>query len=152
MPGIEQIKHPSNVKQRRRKGYGQGSGLGRTCGRGQKGYGSRSGNTEKPRFEGGQQPLVRHLPKLGGFKQHSKIYYHAVNLGDLARVPAGSNVDVLTLESEGLLPKRLRGLKVKLLAGGAAGDFNVKLNVKLHAYSSKAREIIERAGGTCEVM
>jgi len=48
MPGIEQIKHPSNIRGRKRKGYGQGSGLGKTAGRGQKGYGSRSGNTEKP--------------------------------------------------------------------------------------------------------
>jgi len=152
MAGIEQIKHPSNTAKRRRKGYGLGSGLGRTCGRGQKGYGSRSGNTEKPRFEGGQQPLVRHLPKLGGFKHHSRISYYSVNLGALADVASGSNVDVFLLDGLGLLPKKVRGMKVKLLAGGVSGELSTKLNVKLHAYSSKARELVERAGGTCEVI
>ena len=152
MAGIEQIKHPSNIRKRRRKGYGQGSGLGRTCGRGQKGYGSRSGNTEKPRFEGGQQPLVRHIPKLGGFKQHSHVTYYSVNLGALSDAPAGTDVDVYYLDSNGLLPKKVRGLKVKLLAGGVSADFGTKLNVRLHAFSSKARELIERAGGTCEVI
>jgi large subunit ribosomal protein L15 len=152
MPGIEQIKHPSNVKQRKRKGYGQGSGLGRTAGRGQKGYGSRSGNTEKPRFEGGQQPLVRHIPKLGGFKHHNRVSYYPINLASLAELNTGTDVDVYVLDGLGLLPKKVRGMKVKLLAGGVSGDFGKKLNVKLHAYSSKAREIIERAGGTCEVI
>jgi large subunit ribosomal protein L15 len=151
MPGIIPIKHPSNKKRTTRKGYGLGSGKGRTCGRGTKGAGSRSGNTETPRFEGGQQPLVRHLPKLGGFKHHSKPFFHPVNLGDLGGIPDGGTVDLLTLEGQGLLPKRLRGVKVKLLAGGASGELGKKINCKLDAYSNKAREIIERAGGTCEV-
>src|SRR4051812_9939272 len=152
MPGIEQIKHPSNVKQRKRKGYGQGSGLGKTAGRGTKGYGSRSGNTEKPRFEGGQQPLVRHIPKLGGFKHHNRIEYYPINLASLSEVKSGTAVDVFTLDDLGLLPKKVRGMKVKLLAGGVSAEFAATLNVKLHAYSSKARELIERAGGTCEVI
>lgn len=152
MPIIEQIKHPSNVKRRRRKGYGQGSGLGRTAGRGQKGATSRSGNTENPRHEGGQQPLVRHLPKLGGFKHHSKVEYYPINISALAGLKSGADVDVFTLDGLGLLPKKVRGMKVKLLAGGAGADFAPKLNVKLHAFSSKARELIERAGGTCEVL
>jgi large subunit ribosomal protein L15 len=152
MPGIEQIKHPSNIRGRKRKGYGQGSGLGKTAGRGQKGYGSRSGNTEKPRFEGGQQPLVRHIPKLGGFKHHNRIEYYPINLSSLSEVKSGTDVDVFVLDGLGLLPKKVRGMRVKLLAGGVTGEFGTKLNIKLHAFSSKAREIIERAGGTCEVL
>jgi large subunit ribosomal protein L15 len=152
MGNYESFKHPSNVAERKRKGRGIAAGQGKTAGRGTKGYGSRSGNTEKPRFEGGQQPLVRHLPKLGGFKRHSKVVYHAVNLGDLADLKAGTQVDLLLMDSRGLLPKRVRGLKVKLLGGGVEGGFKTKLNFKLDAYSNKVRAIVEGAGGTCEVV
>jgi len=67
-------------------------------------------------------------------------------------VKSGTDVDVFVLDGLGLLPKKVRGMRVKLLAGGVTGEFGTKLNIKLHAFSSKAREIIERAGGTCEVL
>jgi large subunit ribosomal protein L15 len=149
MTSIEQIKHPSNEGVRKRKGRGVGSGNGKTAGRGQKGAGSRSGNMEKARFEGGQQPLVRHLPKLGGFKHHRKPVYHPVNLDRLKDVPAGTTVDLQFLESRSLLPKKLRGLRVKLLG---SGGIDRKLNFQVHAYSNKARAAVEAAGGTCEVL
>jgi large subunit ribosomal protein L15 len=148
MARIEQIKHPSNTGTRKRRGRGVGSGNGKTAGRGQKGAGSRSGNTETPRFEGGQQPLVRHLPKLGGFKHHLKPTFHPVNLERFAEVPEGTTIDLQYLESMSLLPKKLRGLRVKLLGNGAGR----KLNFQLHAYSHKAREAVEQAGGSCEVL
>ena len=147
MAGIVQIKHPSNKAKPKRKGYGIGSGLGKTAGRGYKGAGSRSGNTETPRFEGGQQPLVRHLPKFNGFTNHSKIIYHPVNLEDLKDLEDGTVVDLVLLETKSLLPKKLRRLKVKLLGGGGVGK---KLHFKLHAYSNKARALVEAAGGSCE--
>ena len=149
MAVIEINQHPSNVAERKRIGRGIAAGQGKTSGRGHKGYGSRSGNGQKPRFEGGQQPMVRHLPKLGGFKNHRKIYYHAVNLRDLAEAEAGTTIDLLYLESKSLLPKKLRGLAVKLLGDGGVDK---KLHFKLHAFSHKAKEAVEKAGGTCEVI
>jgi len=147
MAEIVQIKHPSNKAKPKRKGYGIASGLGKTAGRGYKGATSRSGNTENPRFEGGQQPLVRHLPKFNGFKNHSKIVYHPVNLADLTELEDGTTVDLILLETRSLLPKKLRGMRVKLLG---SGGINKKLHFKLHAYSHKARALVEAAGGSCE--
>lgn len=147
MAEIVLIKHPSNKEKRKRKGYGIGSGLGKTSGRGQKGQTSRSGNTELPRFEGGQQPVVRHLPKFNGFKHHTKLVYHPVNLSDLKDAEAGATIDLFYLESKSLLPKKLRGLRVKLLG---SGGIDRKLHFKLHAYSHSARKLVEAAGGTCE--
>ncbi len=149
MAVIEINQHPSNVAERKRIGRGIAAGQGKTAGRGHKGAGSRTGNFIKPRFEGGQQPMVRHLPKLGGFKNHRKIYYHAVNLRDLAEAEAGTTIDLLYLESKSLLPKKLRGLAVKLLGDGGVDK---KLHFKLHAFSHKAKEAVEKAGGTCEVI
>lgn len=147
MAEIVLIKHPSNKDKPKRKGFGIGSGLGKTSGRGQKGQTSRSGNTEQPRHEGGQQPLVRHLPKFNGFQHHSKVVYHPVNLSDLKDAEDGTTVDLFYLESKSLLPKKLRGLRVKLLGGGGVSK---KLHFKLHAYSHSARKLVEGAGGSCE--
>jgi large subunit ribosomal protein L15 len=148
MSTIEITQHPSNTKERKRVGRGIAAGQGKTCGRGQKGAKSRSGNKQKPRFEGGQQPMVRHLPKLGGFKNHRKVVYHPVNLRDLGDVADGTTIDLLFLEGKSLLPKKLRGLAVKLLGDG---EVTKKLHFKLDAYSHKARAAVEKAGGTCEV-
>lgn len=147
MPGIERIKHPSHNKRGKRVGRGMGSGKGQKAGRGQTGQGSRSGGTKGPQFEGGQAPLIRHFPKIGGFKHHSKVHFHAVNLRHFAEAPDGTVVDLIYLEDHGLLPKKLRGLKVKLLADGSISG---KLVFKLHAYSQSARQAVEAAGGTCE--
>jgi large subunit ribosomal protein L15 len=149
MAVIEQIKHPSNTKRRKRVGRGMGSGSGQKSGRGQTGQRSRSGGTKAQMFEGGRAPLIRHFSKIGGFKHHSKVVYHVVNLRQVADAEAGTVVDLLFLEERGLLPKKLRRLRVKLLGDG---ELTAKLIFKLHAFSNRAREIVERAGGSCEVI
>ena len=152
MPVIEITQHPSNVKSRKRIARGLGSGHGKTAGRGQTGQQSRSGGSIHPRFEGGQTPVARHFPKLGGFKHHSKIIYFAVNLGQFTEVADGTTVDLTVLASHNLLPKKKRGLKVKLLGSMGEEGYNRKLNFKLHAFSSSAKAKVEAAGGTCEVI
>lgn len=150
MATIERIKHPSNLKDRKRKGRGRGSGMGKTSSRGQTGQLSRSGHSKMPpRFEGGRTPDIRHAPKIGGFKHHSKVVYYPVNLGYFAEAEDGTVVDLIFLAENGLLPKKLRGLRVKLLGDG---EFAKKLTFKLHAFSHKAKARVEEAGGTCEVI
>ena len=148
MPVFETFKHPSNFKSRRRRGRGIAAGRGKTAGRGQTGQKSRSGGSIPARFEGGRMPAVRRFAKIGGFKHHSKVYYHAVNIGDLSELPEGSVVDLAVLEELSLLPKKLRGLKVKLLGDG---EITKKMTFKLDAYSHSAKAKVEAVGGTCEV-
>ena len=149
MPVIQPRKHPSNLKRRRRSGRGIAAGRGKTAGRGQTGQKSRSGGNIHPRFEGGQNPVVRKFPKMPGFQHHSKAVYHPVNLGDFADVPDGTVVDLVYLAEKRLLPKKLRGMKVKLLGDG---EFQKKLTFKLHGFSHRAKARVEEAGGACEVI
>jgi len=149
MPGFERSQHPSNVKRRRRCGRGIAAGRGKTAGRGQTGQKSRSGGSIPPRFEGGRTPVVRHFPKLGGFKRYSKVHYHPVNLKDFAAADEGTVIDLAYLAANSLLPKKRRGLKVKLLGDG---EITKKLTFKLHAFGRSARERVEQAGGSCEVV
>lgn len=133
-------------KDRKRVGRGPGSGNGKTAGRGHKGAGSRSGTRQRRNFEGGQMPLVRRVPKRG-FTNIFRVEMAIVNVGQLGRFPAGSQVTPEVLHAEGLVTKRER--KVKILA---KGTLTHALTVKAHAFSGKAREIIEAAGGACEVI
>jgi large subunit ribosomal protein L15 len=149
MPVFEQFKHPSNEKGRRRRGRGISAGRGKTAGRGQTGQKSRSGGNIHPRFEGGRTPAVRKFGKFGGFKRHRKVYYHAVNLGSFAEADDGTVVDLAYLDEHSLLPKKRRGLRVKLLGDG---EFAKKLTFKLHAFSHSAKKRVEDAGGICEVI
>lgn len=149
MAVFKQFTHPSNVKSRRRRGRGIAAGRGKTAGRGQTGQKSRSGGSIHPRFEGGRTPVVRKFGKLGGFKHRRKVRYHPVNLGDFADVDSGTVIDLAYLEARGLLPKKRRGVQVKLLGDGEpAGN----LVFKLHAFSHSAQEKVQAAGGTCEVI
>ena len=129
----------------KRKGRGQGSGNGKTAGRGQKGQKSRSGGSVHPRFEGGQMPLIRRIPKRG-FKSMNRVEYQVVNLRDFARVD-GSDVSPETLKAAGLV----RSLKkpVKILA---VGDVSEKLTVSAHKFSASAQSKIEAAGGSVTVI
>jgi large subunit ribosomal protein L15 len=149
VPVFEQFPHPSNVKSRRRRGRGIGSGLGKTAGRGQTGQKSRSGGSIHSRFEGGRTPVVRKFGKFSGFKHHRKVQYYAVNLGDFTSAPSGTVIDFAYLEAQRLLPKKRRGLQIKLLGDGEASG---GLVFKLHAYSNSAKAKVEAAGGTCEVI
>ena len=137
---------PGARKDRKRVGRGPGSGNGKTAGRGHKGAGSRSGTKQKRNFEGGQMPLVRRLPKRG-FTNIFRRELVIVNVGQLDRFPAGSEVTPDLLLAERVVSKLGDGVKV--LGDGA---LKRKLVVKAHAFSKKAKEVIEAAGGRCEVI
>ena len=139
--------HPAPGSKRRHKrvGRGPGSGNGKTAGRGHKGRRSRSGGNSSPGYEGGQMPLVRRLPKRG-FRPLDHVQYAIVNLRDLARFAAGSAVGPDEMKKSGLI--RGRG-PIKCLGAGALAH---ALTVRAHAFSAKAREQIEAAGGSVEVV
>lgn len=135
-----------STKNRKRLGRGVGSGWGKTAGRGTKGHNSRSGGGVRPGFEGGQMPIHRRLPKRG-FTNIFKKEIAVVNVADLARFEAGTTVDEAALVEKGLVKGRRDG--VKLLGNG---DIDIALTVKINAVSRSAKEKIEAAGGTVEVI
>jgi large subunit ribosomal protein L15 len=133
-------------KNKKRVGRGNGSGNGKTAGRGSKGQKSRSGGGVRPGFEGGQMPIHRRLPKRGFtniFKKHVAI----INIRDLERFESGSVVDEALLIQKGLIKGKRDA--VKLLG---KGEIAHPLMVKLNSVSNSAREKIEAAGGTVEVV
>lgn len=130
----------------KRIGRGQGSGLGKTSGRGHKGQKSRAGVSIPPWFEGGQMPLQRRLPKRG-FTNPTRKEFAVVNVGQLeARFEAGATVDIPALMEAGLVRKLVDG--VKLLA---EGELTKKLEIKVTKASQSAVAKVEAAGGTIEV-
>jgi large subunit ribosomal protein L15 len=154
--GLHNLKPaPGSRKPRKRVGRGNGSGTGKTSGRGQDGYGSRSGSKSRARFEGGQMPIHMRMRKLRGphmkksmpfepFRTHTQ----AVNLLDLeARFEAGAVVTIESLKEKGLATRR--GIPVKILA---KGELNKALTVNVHGVSASAREAIEKAGGTVQLI
>jgi len=142
-------------KPRKRVGRGEGSGTGKTSGRGQKGAGSRSGARKKVGFEGGQNPIHMRMRKLRGphmkksmpfenFRTHTQ----PVNLSDLeARFDKGAEVTPDALREKGLATRK--GVPVKVLA---KGELSKALTVHAHGFSATARERIEGAGGTCRLI
>ena len=134
-------KHSDNF----RRGRGHGSGNGKTAGYGHKGQKARSG-APRPGFEGGQMPLYRRLPKRG-FTNRNRIDYAELNVARLNAFEDGVTVDVETLCTMGIIKDLKSGLKI---LGG--GELTKKLNVKANAFSESARQKIEAAGGTCEVI
>jgi large subunit ribosomal protein L15 len=130
----------------KRVARGIGGKGGKTAGRGTKGQNSRSGSGVKPGFEGGQTPLHRRTPKAKGFKNPFRVEYHVVNLDTLEGFDAGSEVNPASLRAKGLVAKR--GL-VKVLG---RGELSKSLTVKAHAFSGSARQAIESAGGSVEVV
>jgi large subunit ribosomal protein L15 len=135
---------PGSKKKKIRVGRGEGGRRGKTAGRGTKGLKAR--NSLRPGFEGGQTPLAMRLLKLRGFANPNKEAYAVVNLTSFADFKAGSEVTPETLRDKGLI--RHRGL-VKVLA---EGELDKALTVKAHAFSAAAKEKIEKAGGTVEVL
>ena len=134
-----------SVKEKTRKGRGQGSGKGGTSTRGHKGAQARSGAKRKIGFQGGQMPLQRIVPKFG-FTNRNRVEYTPVNLSTLQKL-AETGVTVITPEL--LVEKGVTHTKelVKILA---KGELTAKLEVKANAFSAKAQQAIEAAGGTCE--
>lgn len=146
MTTLNTLKAPAGSRHRKKRvGRGQGSGLGKTAGRGGKGQKARSGNMRFEGFEGGQSPLQRRLPKFG-FNPPNRTVYAVVNLGDLEHVfDAGTTVDEAALKQAGLVKGRYDGVKVL-----AHGELAKKLTVKVNKVSAAARENIEKAGGSVE--
>jgi large subunit ribosomal protein L15 len=146
---------PGSRRPRKRVGRGEGSGYGKTAGRGQKGYGARSGSKRRARFEGGQNPIHMRMRKLRGpnkkmsmpfepFRTHTQ----PVNLADLEeRFEDGAAVDLEALRAAGLGTRK--DVPVKILA---RGELTKRLTVHAHAFSKTAREKIEAAGGTVQVL
>jgi large subunit ribosomal protein L15 len=133
-------------KKPKRVGRGDGSGHGKTSGRGHKGQGARSGGGTRPGFEGGQMPLQRRLPKRG-FHNPFRVRMTVINLQQLEAFPSGSEVTPELLAEKGLL--RGRNRKVKILG---TGPLTKPLKVRAHGSSAKAREKIEACGGTLELL
>lgn len=145
---------PGSRSKRRRVGRGEGSGHGKTSGRGHKGAGQRAGSSSKPNYEGGQNPIHMRMRKLSGphrkmsmpFEQF-RTHTEPVNLGMIAkRFSAGDEVNPETLVAAGLA----RGKHpIKILA---KGEFDLKLTVRAHKFSAGAKSAIEKAGGTAEIV
>jgi len=135
---------PGARKKRKRVGCGPGSGLGKTSGRGNKGAGQHSASEFDERFEGGQMPLYRRIPKRG-FSNVNRVEYAVVNLDRLTDLETDS-VTVELLREKGLVRK---GMRVKVLGDGEVGK---ALTVSAHAFTKSAREKIEKAGGKAEVV
>ncbi len=132
-------------KAAKRKGRGAGSGNGKTAGYGHKGQKARSG-AKKAGFEGGQLPLQRRLPKRG-FNNIFATVYATVKLSDLEKFETGAVIDAAALKTAGVIKKELDGVKVL-----ANGKLTKSLTVKAKAFSSSAKEAIEKAGGKAEVI
>jgi large subunit ribosomal protein L15 len=131
-------------KKKIRVGRGEGGRRGKTAGRGTKGAKARG--SLPPWFEGGRTPIHRQLPHLRGFKNPNRVEYNPVNVGSLEVFAAGTEITPDMLRANGLAKKK--GL-VKILGDG---DLSVKLTVKAHAVSASAKEKIEAAGGSVELI
>lgn len=140
--------NPGAKKKRKRVGRGISAGQGKTAGRGTKGQGARSGGGKGIYFEGGQLPLARRLPYKRGFTNIRKIYYSPVNLSSLAEFDFGG-IDVTPeiLAAVGLIKKATNPVVIL-----GDGELSAALNIKAHRFSGSAREKIEKAGGSVEVL
>jgi large subunit ribosomal protein L15 len=153
--GLHNLKpKPGSRRPRKRLGRGEGSGLGKTSGRGHKGAGSRAGAKRKAGYEGGQNPIHMRMRKLRGPHMKKSMPFEnfrtktqPVNLADLEeRFESGAEVTPAVLKEKGLAK---RSDPVKILA---RGEIKVKLDVHAHAFSAAAREKIEAAGGSCHTL
>jgi large subunit ribosomal protein L15 len=154
--GLHSLKpKPGSRHPRKRVGRGEGSGLGKTSGRGENGAGSRSGSKKRPNYEGGQMPIHMRMRKLRGphmkksmpfenFRTHTQ----PVNLRDLdARFDDGAEVTPASLKERGLATRKATPVKIL-----GQGELSKKLTVHAHGFSKTAREKIEGAGGVCTIL
>lgn len=148
VPILSRLRPPEGaVRNERRVGRGPGSGLGKTAGRGQKGQKARqTGKLGKRHFEGGQMPLNRRLPKVG-FNAPFPREFAEVNVKQLEVFESGSIVDEKALRERGLVKGRWDGIKIL-----GDGELTKKLVVKAEKFSAAAREKIEKAGGSVEIV
>lgn len=134
-------------KRKRRVGRGISAGQGASCGFGMRGQKSRSGRPTRPGFEGGQMPLYRRIPKLKHFPLINRQQYTVINVGDLADLAANTEVSLASLMDSGIITSDDGPLKVL-----GDGELSVALKVQAAAFTTTARQKIEAAGGTCEVL
>ena len=132
---------------KKRVGRGPGSGLGKTCGRGQKGQKARSGGSINPVFEGGQLPLFRRLPKRGFSNHLFKTEYAVINVEDLNRLENGTVVTPALLKEQGIIKKQLKGIKVL-----GNGKLEKKLTIQANKFTSSALDKIKESGSKAEVI
>jgi len=154
--GLHSLKPaPGSRKPRKRVGRGEGSGVGKTSGRGHKGAGQRSGAKDRAGFEGGQNPIHMRMRKLRGPTMKKSMPFEKfrtrtqpVNLSDLEeRFDKGAEVTPESLRASGLAKRR--GIPVKILG---RGELSKPLTVAAHAFSASAREKVEAAGGSCRLI
>lgn len=142
---LHELKNTVPRQARKRVGRGDGSGNGRTAGRGEKGAGSRTGYSRRPHFEGGQIPLIRRLPKRG-FNNPNHIEFNVINIVVLEEnFESGQCVDKAELQKRGLLGKSTLPLKIL-----GDGEVTKALQVKADKFSASAKKKIEDAGGSWE--
>ncbi|NEQ46259.1 MAG: 50S ribosomal protein L15 [Leptolyngbya sp. SIOISBB] len=134
-------------KRKRRVGRGISAGQGASCGFGMRGQKSRSGSGTRPGFEGGQLPLYRRVPKLKHFPIVNRKIFTIINVGDLVALDANSEVTLESLLEAGILTTAKGPLKIL-----GNGEIASPLTVKAAAFTKSAREKIEAAGGTCELL
>ncbi len=140
---------PGSTKRRKRVGRGMASGKGKTSGRGMKGQGARSGGGKGPFFEGGQLPLVRRLPFRRGFTNIWRVEYKPINVEKLQERFADSSQEITpeVMVEAGLIKRSDKAVAVL-----GHGEISTALTVKAHRFSKSAKEKIEAAGGTVEVL
>ena len=144
---LSSLNNPKGSSRRKRVGRGDSSGLGRTCGRGEKGQKSRSGSKIRLHFEGGQIPLFRRLPHIRGFKARNHKNWTCVNVSDIEKAfEAGDVVDSAALINKKIISSIDHGLKIL-----ANGEISKSITIKADAFSKTAQSKIEAAGGKCEL-
>ena len=144
---LSNLKPPAgSVKNTKRVGRGDGSGKGKTCGRGHKGYKSRSGGKVPSGYEGGQMPIHRRVPKKG-FTNIFRVEYSLVKVSDLARFEKGEVVDLDALKDKKLIKKK--DSRVKILGNG---EIDFPVTVKVHKFTNSAQRKIEASGGKVELV
>lgn len=138
-------------REKRRVGRGHGSGRVKTSGRGTKGQNARSGGGTKPFFEGGQNPWTMRIPHRRGFsRRRFKVTAQVVNLGDVEQAfDAGDTVSLEALQERGLIDDTSGRRPVKLLGDGSLSK---ALTLQVHAASASARQAVEQAGGTLDLL
>jgi large subunit ribosomal protein L15 len=147
---------PGSRHRKMRKGRGISAGKGATCGFGMRGQRSRSGNPQRPGFEGGQTPLYRRLPKFVGKPTgpgHVKTLYNVIPTSVLCQVGAGTTVSFNSLQEQGLVTKS-KFLLHKVVMGRMEEGTSIAANlqVQAHAFTETARAAIEAAGGQCQLL
>ena len=145
---LENLSPKEGSKQRKRRvGRGIAAGQGASCGFGMRGQKSRSGTGTKAGFEGGQMPLYRRVPKLKHFTLVNQKHYTTINVEALSSLPAKTEVTLDSLMKNGIVTSNDGALKIL-----GNGEISVALTVKAAAFTKSAKEKIEAAGGSCEVI